>query len=190
MRLLDRYLFRELLTPLAYILGGLVLLGSCFNLFGELEKLQERKLHLPDVLEYSLAITPEFLVLVLPITLLLALLYLCPALVPDARPFRAGRGQRLLDLIEPIDRAKLLRRQLALALGLADVARQAAHERLRLVEQPFGIGSGCWLWRRWGDVFLDAGRCLPLQPPFGVDGPLHPPTPCLAVLQRILGAGG
>src|SRR5271170_135870 len=75
MRLLDRYLFRELLTPLAYCLGGLVLLGDCFTLFGELEKLQERKLHLLDVLEYSAAITPEFLVVVLPITLLLALLY-------------------------------------------------------------------------------------------------------------------
>jgi lipopolysaccharide export system permease protein len=75
MRLLDRYLFRELLTPLAYILGGLLVLGNCFNLFGELEKLQERKLHLLDVLEYSVAITPEFLVMVLPITLLLALLY-------------------------------------------------------------------------------------------------------------------
>lgn len=75
MRLLDRYLFRELLTPLAYCLGGIVLLGNCFTLFGELEKLQERKLHLLDVLEYSVAITPAFLVMVLPITLLLALLY-------------------------------------------------------------------------------------------------------------------
>ena len=75
MRLLDRYLFRELLTPLAYCLGGLVLLGNCFSLFGELDKLQERKLRLLDVLAYSVAITPEFLVIVLPITLLLALLY-------------------------------------------------------------------------------------------------------------------
>jgi LPS export ABC transporter permease LptG len=75
MRLLDRYLFRELLTPLAYCLGGLVLLGNCFTLFGELEKLQENKLHFPDLLEYSVAATPQFLVMVLPITLLLALLY-------------------------------------------------------------------------------------------------------------------
>jgi lipopolysaccharide export system permease protein len=74
-RLLDRYLFRELLTPLAYCLGGLVLFGDSFTLFAELEKLQERKLHFLDVIEYSAAITPEFLVMVLPITLLLALLY-------------------------------------------------------------------------------------------------------------------
>jgi lipopolysaccharide export system permease protein len=75
MRLLDRYLFRELLTPLAYILGALLILGNCFSLFGELSELQERKLHLPDVIEYCIAITPEFLVMILPITLLLALLY-------------------------------------------------------------------------------------------------------------------
>lgn len=75
MRLLDRYLFRELLTPLAYCLGGLLVLGTCFSLFGELTELQERKLHLLDILEYSLANMPGFLVLVLPVTLLLALLY-------------------------------------------------------------------------------------------------------------------
>jgi lipopolysaccharide export system permease protein len=75
MRLLDRYLFRELLAPLAYCLGGLVLLGNCFSLFGELSELQDRKLHLLDVLGYCAAITPEFLAMILPITLLLALLY-------------------------------------------------------------------------------------------------------------------
>ena len=75
MRLLDRYLFRELFTPLAFCLGGLLVLGNCFSLFGEVSELQERKLHLLDVLEYCVAITPEFLVMVLPITLLLALLY-------------------------------------------------------------------------------------------------------------------
>lgn len=75
MRLLDRYLIRELLSPLAYCLGGLLVLGTCFSLFGELGELQERKLRPWDVVQYSLAITPAFLVLVLPITLLLALLY-------------------------------------------------------------------------------------------------------------------
>jgi lipopolysaccharide export system permease protein len=75
MRLLDRYLFRELLTPLAYILGALLVLGNCFSLFGELQELQDRKLHFLDVIEYCVAITPEFLVMILPITLLLALLY-------------------------------------------------------------------------------------------------------------------
>ncbi len=75
MRLLDRYLFRELLTPLAYCLGGFLIFWNAYDLFTELQEMQERKLHLLDVLEYSAAMTPEFLVTVLPIGLLLALLY-------------------------------------------------------------------------------------------------------------------
>jgi len=75
MRLLDRYLFRELLTPLAYCLGGFLIFWISYDLFNELEEMQERKLHLLDILAYSLAMTPEFLVTVLPVALLLALLY-------------------------------------------------------------------------------------------------------------------
>jgi lipopolysaccharide export system permease protein len=75
MRLLDRYLFRELLTPLAYCLGGFLVFWISYDLFRELEEMQERKLHLLDIIEYSAAMTPEFLVTVLPVALLLALLY-------------------------------------------------------------------------------------------------------------------
>lgn len=50
-------------------------MGNCFSLFGEMSELQERKLHLLDVIEYAIAITPEFLVMVFPVILLLALLY-------------------------------------------------------------------------------------------------------------------
>jgi len=72
MRLLDRYLMRELLTPLAYCLGGFLIFWISYDLFTELNEMQERKLHLPDVIGYSIAMTPEFLVMVLPIALLLA----------------------------------------------------------------------------------------------------------------------
>ncbi|MGA2179742.1 MAG: LptF/LptG family permease [Verrucomicrobiota bacterium] len=75
MRLLDRYLFRELLTPLAYCLGGFLIFWISYDLFTELNEMQEHKLHLLDVIGYSIARTPEFLVMVLPIALLLALLY-------------------------------------------------------------------------------------------------------------------
>jgi len=74
-RLLDRYLFCELLTPLAYCLGGFLIFYTSFDLFTRLPDLQEHKLHLGDVLEYSVAQMPGFLVLVLPVALLLALLY-------------------------------------------------------------------------------------------------------------------
>jgi lipopolysaccharide export system permease protein len=75
MRLLDRYLFRELLSPLAYCLGGILILGTSSTLFNQLDEFQERKLHFFDIVEYSIAVTPEFLVTALPAILLLALLY-------------------------------------------------------------------------------------------------------------------
>jgi lipopolysaccharide export system permease protein len=75
MRLLDRYLFRELLTALAYCLGGFLIFWISYDLFAELQEMQERKLHLLDIIEYSVVMTPEFLVTILPVVLLLALLY-------------------------------------------------------------------------------------------------------------------
>jgi len=75
MRLLDRYLLREVLTPLAFCLGGFLVFWISFNLFTRLDDLQEAKLHLLDVIELCVAWTPECLVTVLPIALLLALLY-------------------------------------------------------------------------------------------------------------------
>ena len=75
MRLFDRYLLRELLSPLAYCLGGFVVFWISFSLFARLDDLQEAKLHLLDVIELCMAWTPECLVTVLPIALLLALLY-------------------------------------------------------------------------------------------------------------------
>jgi lipopolysaccharide export system permease protein len=75
MRLLDRYLFRELFTPMAYCLGGFLIFWISYDLFTELEDLQRQKLHLLEVAGYAIARTPEFLVTILPVALLLALLY-------------------------------------------------------------------------------------------------------------------
>ena len=75
MRLLDRYLFRELFTPLAYCLGGFLIFWVSYELFNELDNLQGAKLHLFDVIELCVAWTPDCLVTVLPIALLLASLY-------------------------------------------------------------------------------------------------------------------
>ena len=60
---------------MAYCLGGFLIFWISYDLFTELEELQEHKLHLLDVLGYSAAKTPEFLVTILPVALLLALLY-------------------------------------------------------------------------------------------------------------------
>ena len=76
MRLLDRYLLRELLIPLAYILGGLLIVLDAFDLLlNGLNKSQEKHLVFTDVLELYLVRLPSTLVLILPVVLLLALLY-------------------------------------------------------------------------------------------------------------------
>ena len=75
MRLLDRYLLRELLIPLGFCLCGFLIFWVAFDLFGNLGEYQNRHLHAWDVVVLYVVETPEFLVLVLPIALLLALLY-------------------------------------------------------------------------------------------------------------------
>ncbi len=75
MRLLDRYLLRELLVPLGYCLGGFLIFWMAFDLVAELHKLQECNLLPGDIAQYYLVQIPSVLVLILPIALLLALLY-------------------------------------------------------------------------------------------------------------------
>lgn len=75
MRLLDRYVLRELLVPLGYCLGGFLMFWISFDLLSELNHFQKQRLQVVDVAEYYLVKTPELLMVVLPIALLLALLY-------------------------------------------------------------------------------------------------------------------
>src|SRR5438093_1379619 len=75
MRLLDRYLLRELLVPLAYCLCGFFIFWVAFDLFQQLDKLQANQLRAGDFVAYYLVRSPELLVVVLPIALLLAVLY-------------------------------------------------------------------------------------------------------------------
>ncbi|MCU0770406.1 MAG: LptF/LptG family permease [Verrucomicrobia bacterium] len=75
MRLLDRYLLRELMTPLSFCLGGFFLFWISFDLFSELDDFQERGVGLARIAWYYLLESPSFLRLVLPMGLLLAMLY-------------------------------------------------------------------------------------------------------------------
>jgi len=75
MRLHDRYFFRELITPLAFCLGGFSVLWLADFFFTKIGEMQEHKFQLRDGIEYFIALSPEFFVLALPIALLLALLY-------------------------------------------------------------------------------------------------------------------
>ena len=75
MRLLDRYLLRELLIPLGYCLAGLLIFYIAFDLIASLNNYQEHKLLFADIVELYVVKIPEILVFILPIVLLLALLY-------------------------------------------------------------------------------------------------------------------
>ncbi|MGA2543714.1 MAG: LptF/LptG family permease [Verrucomicrobiota bacterium] len=76
MRLLDRYLLRELLVPLAYCLGGFLIFYVAFDLIFGIKGFQEKHLTFGDLAEYYAVTLPELLVtVVIPVSLLLALLY-------------------------------------------------------------------------------------------------------------------
>jgi lipopolysaccharide export system permease protein len=82
MRLLDRYLLRELLVPLGYCLGGFLVFWMTYDLLTELNNFQRNRLGPGDIVEYYLVKAPEMLVMIIPLALLLALLY---ALTTHAR---------------------------------------------------------------------------------------------------------
>ncbi len=76
MRLLDRYLLRELLVPLGYCLGGFLIFYVAFDLIFQINRFQEGHLLFGDVVKYYIVTLPEILVgQVIPVSLLLAVLY-------------------------------------------------------------------------------------------------------------------
>ena len=76
MRLLDRYLLRELLVPLGYCLGGFLVFYIAFDLIFQISRFLDAHLLFWDIVEYYVVTLPELLVeQVLPVSLLLALLY-------------------------------------------------------------------------------------------------------------------
>lgn len=76
MRLLDRYLLRELLIPLGYCLGGFLIFYVAFDLIFEINRFQDAHLRFADVVQYYIVTLPETLAdQVIPVSLLLACLY-------------------------------------------------------------------------------------------------------------------
>ncbi len=74
MRLLDRYLFRELLTPLAFCLVGFQSFIIFVTAISDGGKISDAKLHFWQTIEYSAAASMELVPYILPLSLLLALL--------------------------------------------------------------------------------------------------------------------
>lgn len=75
MRLLDRYLLRELLVPLTYCVSGFLLLWVVADLIGELSNFQRYKVGAAGISRYYLLKAPENAAFILPMALLLAMLY-------------------------------------------------------------------------------------------------------------------
>jgi lipopolysaccharide export system permease protein len=74
MRLLDRYLFRELVVPLVFCLVGIQSFIMVATVLTDSQKIQDSKLHFVDTIEYACASSVESLPIILPMSLLLALL--------------------------------------------------------------------------------------------------------------------
>lgn len=75
MRLLDRYLLRELIVPLALCLSGFLILWISMDLLNEMDRFRIAQMNATDMVEYYLLKLPGDLPQILPIALLLALLY-------------------------------------------------------------------------------------------------------------------
>lgn len=75
MRLLDRYLLKELIIPVVYAFGGFYLFIVAFDVFNELPRYQNNNLSAGDILAYYVYKTPQILGDVLPVALLLGMLY-------------------------------------------------------------------------------------------------------------------
>ncbi len=75
MRLLARYLLRECLVALAFCFCAFLILLVAGDLVSQLNSLQEKRLKGLEVAQFYLYRLPEFMTIVLPVSLLLALLY-------------------------------------------------------------------------------------------------------------------
>ncbi len=74
MRLLDRYLFREMLMPLGFCLVGIQSFIIFVTAIGDVGKIQDAKLGFGQTIGYAAAASLQYFTVVIPLALLLALL--------------------------------------------------------------------------------------------------------------------
>jgi lipopolysaccharide export system permease protein len=75
MKLLDRYILRNILTPLVYCLLAFLMLFVIFDLFSNLSDFLEADTPFNRILTYYLFLLPAVVVYIVPVSLLLAILY-------------------------------------------------------------------------------------------------------------------
>lgn len=83
MKLIDKYLLKTFLAPLAYCLIAFVMVYVIYDLFDNLGDFVEGKTPLPHVLQYYLILMPSVLTRIVPISLLLAALYALSSLTKN-----------------------------------------------------------------------------------------------------------
>jgi lipopolysaccharide export system permease protein len=161
MRLLDRYLLRELLIPLSYCLMGFLIFWISWDLLSEISEFQSRKLKGFDVLQYYFVKTPEALAWpVLPVALLLALLY---ALTNHARYNELtairGAGVSLWRLSLPYFGLAFALSLVLLAINEFWVPRSTAKaEQILTRYQPVTLESGAGVQRTFNFRYETGGR--------------------------------
>src|ERR1051326_158733 len=94
MRILERYLLREFLIPLAYCIFAFMLIMVVYDLFDNLPDFIQWRTPLSDVTWYYLTKTPGNVALTLPMAMLLALLY-CLAMFAKNNELIAMRASGL-----------------------------------------------------------------------------------------------
>lgn len=75
MKLIDRYILLNILTPLLYCLMAFLMLFVIFDLFSNFSDFIEASTPLPRVLRFYLYLVPSVLIFIVPVSLLLAVLY-------------------------------------------------------------------------------------------------------------------
>ena len=75
MKLVDKYLLRSLAVPLVYCLLGFCLIYVIYDLFDNLPDFIDAATPLPEVLRFYALLMPSVLIIIAPISLLLAVLY-------------------------------------------------------------------------------------------------------------------
>ena len=76
MKIIDRYLLRTFLVPFFYCLTAFMMIYVIFDLFDNLNDFVEGKTPLLLVVKYYLILFPSVMIRIVPISLLLAVLYL------------------------------------------------------------------------------------------------------------------
>ena len=75
MRILDKYLLRELAAPVVYCFDAFAMLGILLDLFGNLDDFLQAHAPVGQVIQYYVFLFPEIFVTTLPMSLLLGLLF-------------------------------------------------------------------------------------------------------------------